>query len=233
MVRGGELAMPQRYFPFHDLGLLANPFRTLTREEWVALTVLPREIGQLLEGSIGHLQFRGQKGSGKTTALYQIEAHLRHSGRRVAYERVNEDADRFSTSMEGLEYLLLDEAQRLSRRERGRLLAAAGTLGLILGNHDDFSHYFRRRGLQLVTVDLEKITFTELAAILQRRLEYFSMPDAPQYSFSTGAIAFLTERYAPNLRAAELFLYEYFQQLPSPGAIHGQHLQAFAVASGT
>ena len=56
--------MPQRYFPFHDLGLRANPFRTLTREEWVAVTVLPGQISRILEGEIGHLQFRGQKGCG-------------------------------------------------------------------------------------------------------------------------------------------------------------------------
>jgi hypothetical protein len=220
--------MPQRFFPFHDVGLQANPFRTLTHDEWLTVTVMPREISQLLESEIGHLQFRGQKGCGKTTVLYSIEAHLRRAGRRVAYERVAEDADRFSKPIEGLEFFLLDEAQRLSPAERDRLLAVARGLCLIIGNHEDFTRQFYRRDLSLVTINLEGIIFTELAAILERRLAYFSLTGSPGYAFSASAVTFLTRRYSPDLRSAELFLYEYFQQLPPPGEINEHQLKAFA-----
>lgn len=223
--------MPQRFFPFHDLGLQANPFRTLTHEEWLAVTVLPREISQLLESEIGHLQFRGRKGCGKTTVLYSVEAHLRQAERRVAYERVAEDADRFSAPIEGLEFFLLDEAQRLTPAERHRLLAAAPGLCLIIGNHEDFTRQFRRRGLSLLTINLDGMMFSELATILERRLAYFSLTGSPSHSFSASALTFLRRRYAPDLRAAELFLYEYFQQLPPPGVINEQKLKAFASAT--
>jgi hypothetical protein len=224
--------MSGRFFPFHDLGLQANPFRTLTQEEWVAVTVLPRPIRQILTVEIGHLQFRGQKGCGKTTTLYTIEARMRQAGQRVAYERVAEGVDCFSTPLDGLAFFLLDEAQRLSRSERRRLMAAAGHVRLGLGNHADFTGDFGKRGLSLVTVDLEAIVFEELATILARRLAYFSMTERPRYSFAASAVDYLTNRYSPYLRAAELFLYEYFQQLPPAGEISGEQLRSFAATSG-
>ena len=63
-------------------------------------------------------------------------------------------------------------------------------------------------------------------------MAFFSLADPPGHAFGASALDFLTSRYAPNLRAAELFLYEYFQQLPAPGVISGAQLQAFASAGG-
>ena len=230
-VRASELWHTRRvrdpYFPFHALNLRSNPFRALTDEEWAEVVVLPHALEAAEEGG-GHLQVLGELGRGKTSALLGLTAGWRRGGRRVAYEYLPEGRRVFKTQVAGLELLALDEAQRLSRRERERLLRAAEAgLRLALGSHEDFAAAFAARGWPLTTVRLDAPDAAHLGRILARRLEYFAFdPARPGMTISDGAVAALHAAYGSNRRAIERCLYEVFQAVNVVGEVSAAQVEA-------
>jgi len=117
--------MSQRYFPLRAVGYACNPFRALSVDEEAVLAVLPEVVTAAFDSSGVHLQILGEQGRGKSATLLGLAARAESAGRRVAYTYVPEGTDRFQTDLAELDLFVLDEAQRLSRRERGRLLDAA------------------------------------------------------------------------------------------------------------
>lgn len=213
--------MRSRYFPFHTFGLRRNPFGALTREEWAAVAVPPEPVAAALEAESGHVQILGEKGRGKTTALLWLTARLADRDERATYEYLPEGRHRFLTDPSGLACFLLDEAQRLSRRERRRLIRAAGEgTRLIFSSHLDLAKGFARHGLPLATIRLEEtITRQQFEAVLTRRLAYFALADDPGVSFTPGAVDVLWTAFGADLRALEACLYEVFQALDAPGPV--------------
>jgi len=214
------------YFPFHALGFRSNPFRALSDDEWADVVVLPEAVSQAAALG-GHLQVLGRLGRGKTSTLLGLAAQLRRAGQRAAYEYLAVGCDVFTTAPAGLDVFLLDEAQRLRHRERGRLLAAAGAgPRLILGSHEDLAPQFENSRLPLATVRLGAPDATHLAAILARRLDYFALePGQPAVTFDASATDLLQARFGGNLRAIEHFLYEVFQALEAPLVLTEQNLK--------
>jgi replication-associated recombination protein RarA len=209
--------MSSPYFPFHALGYRCNPFRALTDDEWAEVAVIPEDAAAPAGGS-GHMQVLGRMGRGKSTLLRGLAARLGAEGRRVAYEYLPEGERRFRTEASGLNLLFLDEAQRLGPRERDRLLSLAGKDGLrlVLGSHEDFSAFFRRRGLPLTTLSLDRCSEAHFRAVLHRRLEYFALGADSRVTLAEEAVRHLWSVFGSDLRAAERVLYEVFQQLPRP-----------------
>jgi hypothetical protein len=220
--------MTSRYFPFHPLGLKCNPFRVLTDEEWAEVAILPDVLAAFCTGGSAHLQVLGEAGRGKTTTLLGLATHLRRRGQRVAYEYLANGEHRFGTETRDLDLFCLDEAQRLTRRERGRLAAILrrGPLRVVLGSHEDWGPFFQRHALALTTLDLDTASEAHFRAALERRLEYFALSGAPGTAFTPGAVCYLWETRSGNLRAAERLLYEVFQRLRQPGAITPELLRA-------
>jgi replication-associated recombination protein RarA len=211
--------MSHRYFPFHALGFRCNPFRAVTDEEWTAVAVLPESVADVLENGLTHLQILGAMGCGKTTTLLGLAGRFKREGSRVAYEYLPEGQSRFHTNVHDLDVFLLDEAQRLSVRQRSRLLANAGKQQLVLSSHEDLTASFERRSLPLKTVRLDAMTSTHLRTTLEKRLNYFALSGESSVTFTSDAVHYLRETYGSDLRAMQHFLYEVFQRLQQTGEI--------------
>jgi len=215
---------------FRDIGFECNPFRALTREEWIAAAVIPESVRRLVQAG-GHVQILGETGAGKTTALLALEDEFRRGGRSCAYENIPPKANRFHTKLIGLDVFLLDEAQRLSGgflffgNERGRLIRAAKKgVRLILGSHEDLTEIFRAATLILRTVRLEPPGAERLSEILERRLSLFAC-QADRAGFSEESVEWLRGKFSGDLRTMEFFLYDYFQVERPAGIIRAEPLR--------
>ncbi len=223
------------FFFHHTLGFRRNPFGALEADEWIAVAILPDTISKLFSTHFTHLQLLGSMGAGKTTSLRKLADQFANAGgpanQRVAYEYLAQGERVMKTDTAVLDILLLDEAQRLNRRSRRRLLASAaqfngGGLRLILSSHKDLTPYFVRRGLPLVTIDLdETLTLAHYERLLARRLAYFALPGAAHTTLSPDAISWLYETFYPNMRDAEYFLYEVWQRETAVREVTAVHLQ--------
>lgn len=202
-----------QFFPFYSLGFRCNPFRALTDEEWVEVAVIPSSIQETLNNGYTNLQIVGEKGYGKTTILLIITAELKQSNRNATYEYIPENGRAFYTSLANLDHFLLDEVQRLTQNERKRLLSYSGRTRLILATHEDLTPLFTANNLPLTTIYLNKTGSAHLKAVLNNRLSYFSLEDTPPITFSDQDVQFLWNKFGRDFRAAEHYLYEYFQQL--------------------
>ncbi len=219
------------YFPFHAFGFRCNPFRRLTDDEWADITVLPDALQRVLDGGTAHVQVLGEAGRGKSTCLVGLEKRLRQRGSRAVCEYLPQGQDRFATSLRGLDVFLLDEAQRLRRRERVRLRAgirpADGGPRVVLGSHEDMASEFAAHHLVLETVRLDEMTPARMHAVLARRIAYFALDDPPAVAVSPDASRYLCETFGSNLRRVEALLYEVFQNRPGPGPLTAAKLTRF------
>jgi hypothetical protein len=198
-----KLKMANEFFPFYDLGLKCNPFRALSDEEWVEVAVVPRQVQGVLESGFENLQILGEKGYGKTTMLLLLARERRYESQLVAYERIPEDGRVFKTELSGFDWFVLDEAQRLSKRERKRFMRESVDCGLIIGNHEDFGDLFGSAGRGLTTVSLAGTDRDHLAAVLNRRLAYFALEERMPEPIGEEMVDFLWGRFGRNIRAVE------------------------------
>lgn len=199
-------ARPQRCgskLPFAHLNLRHNPFGEPERAERAALALVT--VPRLERGSV--VQFIGAEGRGKTTHLLAL-TRLHPD---ATYEYLPEGARRFVTSVGSTPLLLLDEAQRLCRRERRRLFRSFPCLAV--ATHEDLS---RSAGVPVQTLRVGGIDVERLARILDRRLEWARRGPGPLPRFGCDACSRLIERFGDNLRAIEDYLYEVFQRLREP-----------------
>jgi hypothetical protein len=217
--RWGRIPGMSAYFPFHALGLRCNPFRALTDEEWGDLARLPEALLALAPAT--HVQILGEHGHGKTSLLMGLAAQGRRAGQKLRYEYLAEGQSRFETPLAGLDVFLLDEAQRLSRRERGRLLAEISAPGparrMVISSHTDLAPLFAQHRLPLATLHPAAASVEHLRAIVADRLAYFALPGGPSLALAPDALDYLHQRFGGNLRAVEQLLYEACQQHVAPG----------------
>jgi hypothetical protein len=225
--------MPERSFP--DIGFQCNPFRAMTREEWIRAAIIPETVRRAITAG-GHIQLLGDAGSGKTSSLLALDDQFQKAGMRSGYEYIPRKEKSYRTNTDGLEIFLLDEAQRLSkggffsRNERARLLdAAKNGVRLIFGTHKDLSGAFRSRGISPVTVTLATPAAEELALLLERRLNLFILKPI-HTKFSPEAVEWLRSEFGANLRTMEYFLYDYFQAEKPEGIIAVDPMQKSLVA---
>jgi hypothetical protein len=215
-----------RYFPFRTVGYQCNPFRALTVDEEATLAVLPPQVLDAYTQSSTHLQIMGEKGRGKSATLHGLAARAEESGLRVAYEYLPEGQKRFLTDLHGLDLFVLDEAQRLSRSERARLLESPPHL--IVSSHADLSADFRRHHLPLRSIRLGNLGPGHVRAVLDGRLDHFALGDRPRAALSEDAYAWLTATFGDDLRSTITLLYEAFQSLDGPSTVDAARLAGVA-----
>lgn len=229
LVMAFQYDMTQRRFFFHhQLGYRSNPFGALTAVEWTAVAFIPPVVQQKLDNGLVHLQLLGPAGCGKTTTLLKLTEYFGGQGRRVVYEYLPEGQSHFETNLDGVDLFVLDEAQRLNRRERKRWLAEGTTVprtavSFIFSSHEDLTRLFGGRrpsagrspsgNLPLQSVHVgDAVTLAHYQSWIERRLAYFALPDVPRVTLSTAVIAHLYQTYGQEMREAEYFLYEIFQR---------------------
>ncbi len=218
--------MKRPYFFHHTLGYKKNPFGALTQAELTAVAFLPKSIQKLIETDFGHLQLLGGNGCGKTSTMFKIMAHFAHAGHKVAYEYIAEGENKFETHLSNLDHFFLDEAQRLSWWHRSRWLKNGGNLQFTFSSHQDLSDAFAQQKLPLQTLNIETfITVDYYAQWLTNRLAYFALPEVERVTFDDTAVSYLFDTFGPNIREAEYFLYDVWQNLKEPQLITVQTLQ--------
>jgi len=216
--------MRERGRSWRALGFRCNPFRALDPDEWGRLAVLIPALQEALPGA-AHLQVRGARGSGKTSALLGLQARFEAQGLRTAYERIPEHGFTFHTAAQNLDVLLIDEAQRLWPPAWLRLLAAGRRVRLALGSHANHAWSFRLAGQPLVSVDLDALDQGHFRAALAARLEHFALGDRPHVTIAPAAFDALWARCGRDLRAAEEVLYGVFLRLEGLGEVGPAHLE--------
>ena len=197
--------------PYARFNLRRNPFGELTREERAELAVVDvqRWLGDLHDPAVA-LQFIGDKGEGKTTHLLALERCLTGAG----YVYLPEDGPQ--PRIPERRPLLIDEVQRLSRRQRRRVFRRGGPL--ILGTHEDFASELCQAGLRVSTIDVAAHQTPErLAQILNARIEASRISSAPVPRIEIPYVRRLQRQFGDVIRDMEQTLYHEFQAAVQKG----------------
>ena len=182
-----------------------NPFGELARDELAELAVLADE--ELSRCHVGHrqaVQLVGACGRGKTTRLLAIRRN--HAEASYVYLPEDEPCPAIPTGSP----LLIDEAQRLSRRVRRQIFSSG--LPLVLATHCDLGHVLRRFGYSVRTYWIgSENTAERICRLLNRRVEASRLGPGRVPVVSMDEATQLAERFGSNVRAIEHFLYERVQ----------------------
>ncbi|HCF94347.1 MAG TPA: hypothetical protein DEW46_04745 [Verrucomicrobia bacterium] len=211
---------------WQELGLSGNPFRRLFDEELLAtlLDAEPETPLRTAEGWIALanpvLQFIGQEGYGKSTRLEACHCLLRRQA-NCSTHFTYVPLGTMSVSppiMPTPAVWLLDEAQRLNRWHRRKLVDWAQTPGcrLLIGTHEDLSAGFARRGVGCHSEELKEPGLAELQRFVRRRLtfsrrEHSGDAAIPEITVAEDALSLVAQAMHGNLGRAEFILYEAFQ----------------------
>lgn len=219
------------YFPWRHLGLRANPFQSLKREDWAEIAVLPRQIAAWMNKPSSILQVSGPSGAGKTSVLLAIRRELLKEGQSPFYIYLRDGQPEPELRQSPGRTLLLDEAQRLSRRSLDHLFKSANNgsdveriPSLIISTHKDFSAYARRYSPDYKSFELGVIELEDLELMLDRRIQHFTRNGHSEVHFRPHALRFLLDTFGMDLRAMEAFLYDFFQSIPASPDIGAQML---------
>jgi hypothetical protein len=106
--------------------------------------------------------------------------------------------------------LLIDEAQRLPRRVRGRVFASG--LPLVLATHRDLFRPLRRAGYQVHTELIGRANDESLIyEFLNRRIEASRLERGPVPRLPLRDASVLADRFGSDFRGIEGYLYERVQ----------------------
>lgn len=197
---------PPNWLPFAWLNLARNPFGELTLRQRQAAAVVDvgRWAAWLRLPGARVLQFIGDSGRGKTThllALSQLEG--------ACYVACPPSGP--NPPLPKVPLLLVDEAERLTRRERRGLLNFSSKL--VIGVHRDIGPSVARRDAIVRTVAVADQADPEtIQRAMNRRLEIARLGDGPVPRLSLADGAALVQRFGNNIRAMESYLYENLQQ---------------------
>lgn len=201
--------------PYRRLNLTRNPFGELTRLERAELSVCSLEPWlALLQGpdaSQQVIQFVGDCGRGKSTHLLTIEQRLPKA--RYLYLPIDAPLPPIASHRP----MLIDEAQRLSKRARRKIFAEGGPL--VLGTHENLADEIVAAGLQVTTVHVaELLTVPRLQEMLHARIEASRLGPGTIPCISLARCQRLIDTFGDDVRSMEHHLYAIFLKI----AVHGQ-----------
>ena len=189
-------------FPWARMNLWRNPFGELTPDERAQLAVFAD--GELSRCDVGDgqaVQLIGACGRGKTTRLLAMLRELPEA----SYVYLPEDGP--CPAIPAGCPLLIDEAQRLPRRVRGKILSTG--LPLVLATHKDLERVLIRFGYSVRTIRIGHENTPELICrLLNRRIEASRLSAGPLPVLSLQLVDRLVQRFGSDVRAMEGFLYE-------------------------
>ena len=151
------------------------------------------------------VQFLGEKGNGKTTHLLAIRS--RFPGAAYVHIPEGERAEVPDGNPQ-----LVDEAQRLTRRQQHRVFRSS--VPLVLGTHRDFGRELARAGRRVRTVAVnDRMNSARLTRILNSRIEWVRRDDGPVPSVRHETAVRMLERFGPDVRRIQHELYMTFQDM--------------------
>ena len=197
--------LPTTYsLPYAHLNLRRNPFGEFSEDERTALALVDVDaVIERLNDPRYVVQFIGEKGYGKTTHLLAIRSQLNSAG----YVHIPEGE---RASIPAGCPILIDEAQRLTRRQQFQLFRSHTPL--VLGTHRDFQQKLRRSGRVVETIEVKHGTDTErLHRLLNARIEWVRRGDGNVPSITLATAANLRKEHGPDVRGILHQLYTVFQ----------------------
>lgn len=206
--------LPQAELAFAHLNLRRNPFGELTADERRDLALVDlSDVESFLAVSITAplqpaVQILGEKGFGKTTHLLALQKVFPESSYTWIPAERSVPVDVSGTPV------LIDEAQRLTWRQRRRLWKQR--VPLILATHRNFVRSLRRAGRSVYTFSAARHTNPErICRMANSRIEMVRRTSAPVPAISPAFAARLSLQYGADIRAICQSLYDTFQNLRS------------------
>lgn len=213
-----------RGLAFASLNLRHNPFGELDleqRAESAVVDVAPllRELRRPRTA----VQLLGDKGFGKTTHLLAVRRELPSAVYLYFPERGPHPALPRPTAAAGP--LLLDETQRLCRRQWRRALRPGRSLAV--ATHLDHTELLGRWGYRVVSLEVAARTTTErLLTCFRRRIELARRGPGPLPELGEARVSELRARFGADVRSMLLDLYDEFQRREArQREIQQQHAQ--------
>ena len=192
--------------PFVHLNLRRNPFGEFTTEETEALAHVDIDdvVANLSRPGFA-VQFIGEKGFGKTTHLLAIRAQFPGAG----YVHIQE-GERAEIPVGNP--LMIDEAQRLTWRQRGQVFRSS--IPLVLGTHVDFCRTLVRAGRVVETIAVDRQMDAErLCALLNARIHRVRRSEGKLPRIRLETARRLLQQFGPDVRWILHELYVTFQSL--------------------
>ncbi|GAB5444589.1 MAG: hypothetical protein Fues2KO_49380 [Fuerstiella sp.] len=192
--------------PYEQLNVRHNPFGELTEAERAELAVVDIDDAcDFLRRPHSAVQCLGEKGFGKTTHLLAIRLRFKEAG----YVHIPEGE---RAAVPDGSPILVDEAQRLTWRQRRRVFPESRPL--VLGTHRDFESALRRAGRNVRTIQVHQSTTADrIYELLNRRIEHARRSSLPVPSIRPATVQQLQERFGSDVRAMLGWMYERFETL--------------------
>lgn len=209
LANGLLASQPRLSLPFCHLNLRHNPFGELTESERVGLAVVcVDDVVALLNDPNQVVQYVGEKGHGKTTHLLKIRDAFPDCG----YVHIPEGERRPVPSGEPV---LIDEAQRLTGRQRRHLFR--NNRALVLGTHQDFQIELEKAGRATTTIAAcGQTSLNRLRQIVTDRIEFARREAGPVPIVPDRTLKRLLQTQGGDIRSMLKILYDALQKMAAP-----------------
>jgi ABC-type phosphonate transport system ATPase subunit len=212
-----------------------NPFEPISPERLATIYQWPPEALRFLEGKADCLHILGDEGMGKTTLLKQTELRLAEQGVSLAYIYLPPDGELDVAALPLAPVALLDEADRLSKRQLVAFLARLRDEGCraAVSTHRDLAQRIRRAGLSCLDIRLRALTRAEdVARIFRDRVGLLQGVADDEFQLSPEGARALLRFSRGNIERCLQLGYEVFEDIEEPRGIAAEDIARAAAALG-
>lgn len=225
---GWKIFMLYRRLNFYEKhGYRFNPFAKFTPEEFTRVFPADEQDLKILRGDYSILQVVGGCGFGKTSFLLKIADYINKNNDTAAYIYTS-GRQKDPPGNVNAGWIILDEAQRLKKREftplARRWIKKGG--GIILGSHMDHEKWFDA-GMKIKTVYMSKRFKEKLPGIVEKRLNHAAIEKAC-HRFTGEAYRVWSRKSGRSLEIARMIGYEIFLNRDLPETIDAPLVEASA-----
>ena len=204
------------WLPWSWCNLRRNPFGELSRTERAELAVFDSsEIVKWIQCNGRAVQLMGDCGRGKTTRMLALQKQMPDAS--YTYLAEDEPCGPIPVGRP----VMIDEAQRLSRRGRRQIFTSG--LPLVLATHRDLSGPLRRAGYRVTTHPIgERSDADHIRRIMNRRIEASRLAAGAVPTLTMEQAERLVANFGSDIRAMEGYLYDMVQQQKHRGHRNGE-----------
>ncbi len=221
-------ALARGELPFGD-----NPFEELSPAALARVYEWPAEALRFVAGEADCLHVVGDCGMGKTAVLRQIEHRLAAEGVAASYACVPIHGRFDVAELEGEAVVLLDETDRLSRRDLGRALTTLRDAGCraALAGHRSQLREIRRAGFAPEYLELGPLgSAAKVADVFEARVALAASTGECPCRLTPEAAEALRQHSGGNIERCLEIGYEVFEDLDRLRAIEVADVEAAAAS---